>query len=90
LERITTDFDRALAVETHTEVMTAAQEVENIKVSEWVTSLDFVAQYKAIISRRVGNTGSWFLEREEIRNWLGDGSNTRRIWCIGIRKFVLV
>jgi len=90
LEKITQDFDRALATEVHTKVMTTADREENLRISGWLTSLNFVERFESIFKLHVGGTGSWFLVLDDIQDWMGEGTKSRRIWCTGAREFSLI
>src|ERR1700761_4863587 len=80
LDQITKEFERALAATVYERVMTAAEEAECIKISNWLTSLDFVGRLQDIISRHAPGTGAWFLERDDIRNWMNGRLHIHRLW----------
>ena len=87
LSRIKEEFNQALTATVYMSVMTAAEEAECVKISNWLTPLDFVGRLQDIISRHTPGTGSWFLERNDIQDWMNDRSDIRRLWFTAPRKF---
>ncbi|KAF2175608.1 ankyrin [Zopfia rhizophila CBS 207.26] len=51
------------------------------KVAHWLTPVNFFAQQSDIIARRENSTGSWFLNSEEYKKWVGGREQT--LFCPG-------
>ncbi|KAK0501763.1 ankyrin repeat-containing domain protein [Armillaria luteobubalina] len=52
-----------------------------LKVTSWISPLNFRAVQSEIYSRRVDGTGQWFLESEKFLRWV-DGTESC-LWCPG-------
>jgi hypothetical protein len=52
------------------------------RIANWLSPTNFAAQQVDIISRRVNQTGQWFLESDKFNDWL-HGKNTT-LFCPGI------
>ena len=87
LDGVTKAFERALAATVYVSVMTAAEKAECVEISNWLTSLDFVGRLQDIIGHHTPGTGAWFLERDDIQDWMYDRSKLCKLWFTGPRKF---
>jgi len=57
--------------------------LEQGKILEWLSPLDFTAQQSDFLSRRQKGTANWFLESTEFNNWLG-GDYSKTLFCPGL------
>ena len=86
LRRLTEEFNQALTATVYRSVMTADEKAECVEISSWLTPLDFVGRLRDIISRHTPGTGTWFIERGDIQDWMHDKSELRKLWFTGPRK----
>ncbi|SJL14212.1 uncharacterized protein ARMOST_17667 [Armillaria ostoyae] len=54
-----------------------------ISVITWLTDLNFKSVQAEKLSQRVGDTGSWFLESEQFRQWVDGSATSSCLWCLG-------
>lgn len=57
-------------------------------VLNWLSLLTFKDRHHAIRSLRQPDTGGWFFETEEFKEWL-EGNKNSALWCPGIRKLYI-
>jgi hypothetical protein len=63
--------------------MNLAQEVHELL--RWISPLEPQTRHQDIRTKRLLNTGNWFLETEKFRQWRdGDGSGHYVLGCYGI------
>jgi hypothetical protein len=55
---------------------------EDLKVLNWLTSVDYGAQHSDFLKRRQPGTGQWFLGSAEYQTWLSSSKQT--LFCPGI------
>lgn len=66
------------------------QSEENKKVLAWLSSLSFEDTHRAVLTKRHPNTGQWFLDKDEFKQWRDSQSNvTSALWCPGMRMLKL-
>jgi len=53
------------------------------EIMEWLHLGSFSERHRYIVSQRVENTGQWFLDAPEFKEWL-DGNERRLLYCPGI------
>jgi hypothetical protein len=54
------------------------------KIISWLSQLDFVTRQENINEGRAKGTGSWFLQKDPVLDWIG--GNRRLLWVQGGRK----
>ncbi len=52
----------------------------------WLTDLNFKAIQAEKLSQRVGDTGRWFLEAIQFRQWVDGSAPSLCLWCPGNRE----
>ncbi|WAO96611.1 Hypothetical protein NCS54_01429100 [Fusarium falciforme] len=61
------------------------QSEENKEVLAWLSDLSFEDTHRAVLNKRHPNTGQWFLDRDEFKQWRDSQSNTTSaLWCPGM------
>ena len=88
LRQINEEFHQALAATVYVNVMTTTEKAEGIEISNWLTFLDFVGRLQDIIRRHTPDTRTWFLERDDIQDWMYDREELRKLWFTGYCKFL--
>ncbi|KAH7190174.1 hypothetical protein DER44DRAFT_903943 [Fusarium oxysporum] len=68
--------------ETATRIESKLVRVEDIKVLNWLTPIDYAPQHNDFISRRQPGTGQWLLDSAEFQEWLETDKQT--LFCPGI------
>jgi hypothetical protein len=64
-------------------IQQAIDELRLQDVVNWLSPLDFRGKQMETLGRRHPETGQWFLDLDEFRDWL---SGTKKaLWCYGIR-----
>lgn len=62
------------------------QSEENQRVLAWLSGLSFEDTHRAVLAKRHPNTGQWFLDTDEFKQWRDSQSNTTSaLWCPGMR-----
>ncbi|KAH7253183.1 hypothetical protein B0J15DRAFT_560286 [Fusarium solani] len=61
------------------------QSEENKEVLAWLSGLSFEDTHRAVLTKRHPNTGQWFLDKDEFKQWRDSQSNTTSaLWCPGM------
>ena len=60
-------------------------EASKEELSDWFFRGNFESKHQAIKSKRVPESGKWFLNRPEYRNWLSSASPDM-LYCPGLGK----
>ena len=59
-------------------------DVEQQKVLEWLSPLNFASKQVDTFERNQRGTGEWLFEEDVFKAWLAGDTNA--LWCSGIRK----
>ncbi|KAI5816225.1 hypothetical protein BZA77DRAFT_247284, partial [Pyronema omphalodes] len=51
---------------------------------KWISPLDPQTRHKYLQSKRVPQTGNWFLKTEEFRKWRDDSGGVKILGCYGV------
>ncbi|KAL9084821.1 MAG: hypothetical protein Q9165_007889 [Trypethelium subeluteriae] len=52
------------------------------KICDWLSKIDYYSHHREMKSRVLKETGNWFLDRREFKNWIED-SNSSLLWLRG-------
>lgn len=53
-------------------------------ILNWLWKGDYWKRHKALREQRIPNTGTWFLELDSFKNWVG-GNEGSLLMCLGMR-----
>ncbi|UPK99891.1 hypothetical protein LCI18_010826 [Fusarium solani-melongenae] len=61
------------------------QSDENKEVLAWLSGLSFEDTHRAVLTKRHPNTGQWFLDKDDFKQWRDSQSKTTpALWCPGM------
>ncbi|KAK5085109.1 hypothetical protein LTR70_008063 [Exophiala xenobiotica] len=81
LEAALTVFDRVLQKKVHLIILEADEEQKLRELVQWFSPLEFESTQNRLLASICEGTGSWFLESEEIRQFLK--GEVSWLWCEG-------
>lgn len=59
-----------------------------VDVVSWLSGRNYRQYHATTVALRSTNTGSWFFETPEFKNWLAAEHGT--LWIIGMREYLLL
>ena len=62
-------------------MLTGVSDVESQRASQWLSTWNFWLRQQDVLSQRTKNTGKWFLETKEFKQWSDGPSGT--LLCYG-------
>lgn len=77
---------KSLLIERHSvnEILDDVRLQRRQKVLEWLADDDFSIRHNELQNTRAENSGQWFVESKEFRNWV-EGTGPNCLICLGIR-----